>query len=156
MSLVRPGLGRLRTALAQRALSSSVPASAVPSSSTPSSPSSSAPSDNARRDPRLAPRIRDLTGADRHTPIVFRTPVPRSPDYPTKFADAPLHEHINYPFKMFETPHRAEWPEIAGEAADPTAAIAAITGLSTWEVRSLSNYKIIIKRVSNMTKKGKQ
>jgi len=148
MSLVRPGLVR-RLAPLSRGLASSARSAATHPSDVPASTS------NSSSDPRLAPRIRDLTPADLHKPIVFRTPVPRSPDFPTRFEDAPTHEHINYPHRMFERPAANEMPEIAGEATDATGAIAAITGLTRQEVRNLCTYKVVMKRVVNMTKKGK-
>lgn len=109
-----------------------------------------------RRDPRLAPRLKDLKPEDVHTPIVYRTRIPRSAAFRTRFKDAPEHQHINFPHPMFATPPEGKRPSAVGEASDPTYTIGAVMGMQPGEVRKLSNFNIITKRVVNMTKKGKQ
>lgn len=102
--------------------------------------------------PSLVPSLGSLTPADIHKRIVPRVQVERSPAFKTRFEDAPLHELINESPLFTDPPFK---PIPKGEKGSSVHTTAAITGLESTEVRKLSTYKMVVKSVTKMTKKGK-
>jgi hypothetical protein len=59
---------------------------------------------------------------------------------------------------LFQPPSGQLRQELLGgftEAQNKEAVLSTLTGMSTDEIRGLNRYTVIIKRVVNMTKKGK-
>jgi small subunit ribosomal protein S5 len=83
-------------------------------------------------------------------------PVPRPSSFRSRFPDAPLHSHVSHPDRLFEGA-TGEHPAIVGgnSAAEKEVVLAAVTGLPKDEIRLLNRYAVVVKRVVNMTKKGK-
>lgn len=83
-------------------------------------------------------------------------PIPRPSSFRSRFPDAPLHSHISHPDKLFEGA-TGEFPDVVGgnAAAEKEIVLASVTGLSKEEIRGLNRYAVVVKRVVNMTKKGK-
>jgi hypothetical protein len=72
--------------------------------------------------------------------------------------NAPKHVQINHPTRLFQPPSGQLRQELLGgftEAQNKEAVLSTLTGMSTDEIRGLNRYTVIIKRVVNMTKKGK-
>ncbi len=69
----------------------------------------------------------------------------------------PPHVHINHPTRLFPAVSEVDFPEQLDQntPAVKDAILSANTGLSTDELRGLYKNTVVLKRVSNMTKKGK-
>lgn len=72
-------------------------------------------------------------------------------------AGAPQHRHINHPERLFSPPRGNEMPEIVEQNSQQVKekVLKGLTGLDTDELRGLTRYTVVLKRVVNMTKKGK-
>ena len=73
-------------------------------------------------------------------------------------SNAPQHVHINHPTRLFQPPSGQLRAELLGgytEVQNKEAVLSTLTGMSTDEIRGLNRYTVILKRVVNMTKKGK-
>ncbi|KAJ9092009.1 hypothetical protein QFC21_006989 [Naganishia friedmannii] len=70
---------------------------------------------------------------------------------------APQHRHINHPDRLFTTPRASEMPEVVEQNSQQVKekVLKGLTGLDTDELRGLTRYTVVLKRVVNMTKKGK-
>ncbi|KAL7420976.1 28S ribosomal protein S5, mitochondrial [Cryptotrichosporon argae] len=91
-------------------------------------------------------------------PVYASTPVPRPSTYPSRFPGAPAHTHVSHPAPLFASPPRAQWPAVLGQDVGDKneRLLAAVTGLAREDVRGLYRAGVVLKRVVNMTKKGKQ
>ncbi|KAJ9120881.1 hypothetical protein QFC22_002816 [Naganishia vaughanmartiniae] len=71
--------------------------------------------------------------------------------------NAPQHRHINHPERLFTPPRANEMPEVVEQnsAQVKEKVLKGLTGLDTDEIRGLTRYTVVLKRVVNMTKKGK-
>lgn len=128
---------RSGASLAKRAMSS------VPSSST-RQPENAA----AGIDPSLL-----------HRTIVPTTDVRRHPDYPNRFANQPIHKHINHEIRVIQNPPKEkDLPERGGgdDLARSGQLVAAITGISVLEQRQLVRKEGSVHPVVQMTGNGKQ
>lgn len=86
---------------------------------------------------------------------------PSYPGQPLPPLHAPQHKQINHPERLFPTIDNVETsgliPELLnanGEQAKLDV-LEAMTGLSGGEIKGLNRYTVVLKRVVNMTKKGK-
>jgi hypothetical protein len=72
-------------------------------------------------------------------------------------ASSPQHKHINHPSRLFPTQGPAEWPQVVEQNSQAVKekVLKGVTGLETDELRGLNRYTVVLKRVVNMTKKGK-
>lgn len=73
-------------------------------------------------------------------------------------SNAPQHVQINHPTRLFQPPSGQLRAELLGgytEAQNKEAVLSTLTGMSTDEIRGLNRYTVVLKRVVNMTKKGK-
>jgi hypothetical protein len=69
----------------------------------------------------------------------------------------PSHVHINHPSRLFPRIPESSYPELLDQnsPAIKEQILSSSTGLSTDELRGLYKNTVVLKRVSNMTKKGK-
>lgn len=72
-------------------------------------------------------------------------------------ASSPQHTHINHPARLFPTTGPAEWPQVVEQNSQQVKekVLRGVTGLDVDELRGLNRYTVVLKRVVNMTKKGK-
>lgn len=86
--------------------------------------------------------------------------IPRSTNaahQPIPAPHAPQHAHINHPDRLFPTQQPQEWPPVVEQnsAQVKEKVLRGLTGLDVDELRGLTRYTVVLKRVVNMTKKGK-
>lgn len=138
MSLVRPARRLLARAPLVRAASTSTPAPPPSADKVPGKLS--------------APEMSNLT-----RPLMPHYTVARSADYPNHFKDAPQHRIYNFPGNTFPPLPESQHPTALGEnmASKNRKVLAAITGYSREELDGLYRYPVDVRRVVNMTKKGK-
>ncbi|KAJ9116604.1 hypothetical protein QFC20_000537 [Naganishia adeliensis] len=76
---------------------------------------------------------------------------------PIPAAQSPQHVHINHPDRLFSQRGPAEWPQVVEQnsAQVKEKVLRGLTGLDVDELRGLTRYTVVLKRVVNMTKKGK-
>lgn len=76
---------------------------------------------------------------------------------PIPAAQSPQHVHINHPNRLFPQRGPAEWPQVVEQnsAQVKEKVLRGLTGLDVDELRGLTRYTVVLKRVVNMTKKGK-
>lgn len=70
---------------------------------------------------------------------------------------APQHTHINHPDRLFPPRQPQEWPPVVEQSSAQVKekVLRGLTGLDVDELRGLTRYTVVLKRVVNMTKKGK-
>ncbi|CAK9779959.1 hypothetical protein CC85DRAFT_158755 [Cutaneotrichosporon oleaginosum] len=139
MSLVRPARRLLARAPLARAASTST--------STPT------PADQPKAVGNLSPK--DIANLTR--PLMPHYTVARSPDFPNYYKDAPQHRIYNFPNNTFPPLPESQHPTALGEnmAAKNRRVLSAITGYTREELEGLYRYPVDVRRVVNMTKKGK-
>jgi hypothetical protein len=76
---------------------------------------------------------------------------------PIPAAQSPQHVHINHPERLFPSRAPQEWPQVVEQnsAQVKEKVLRGLTGLDVDELRGLTRYTVVLKRVVNMTKKGK-
>ncbi|BEI84375.1 hypothetical protein CcaverHIS002_0409790 [Cutaneotrichosporon cavernicola] len=142
MSLVRPARRLLSRAQA--------PLARAASTSTPVAPTSQKPGKELGN---LSPKeVANLT-----RPLMPHYTVARSPDYPNHMKDAPQHRIYNFPNNTFPPLPESEHPIALGEnmVAKNMRVLGALTGYTRQELEGLYRYPVDMRRVVNMTKKGK-
>lgn len=81
----------------------------------------------------------------------------RNPNYPTHFKDAPKVKLFNYAAPTFPPLPEEMRPQQLGENQKDKnmKVLAALTGFTRQELGNLYRYPVDMRRVVNMTKKGK-
>jgi hypothetical protein len=91
---------------------------------------------------------------DRSNAPLLLHPIPR----PANAKDTnPIHHHINHPYRQFEPLPPNERPEVVGgdQRARRETVLSAVTGMKSGDMRGLRRIAVGIKRVVNMTTKGR-
>ena len=136
------------------------PSSNIPSSPSPDPSSSSdypIPTSSAPTTASTSSASEPSSGLVESLQLPYYHPVPRLSSFPSQFPNPPLHSHLNFPHPAYSAPPRGQMPDVLGGnmMARRELVLSSITGLSTSELRGLHRITASVKRVVNMSKKGK-
>lgn len=129
-------------------------------------PSASTHPSTMSRPARLLSALAHPHATRPHSTLIQRLTLPQEAAIPRTLnalsqplppAAQPQHVHVNHPSRLFPTLGPAEWPQVVEQNSQAVKerVLRGVTGLDVDEVRGLTRFTVVLKRVVNMTKKGK-